>query len=182
MLFRSVANFRRIENELGGRSQAAAVVKANAYGLDAEHVAPALARAGCRVFFVAHLEEAVALRPVLPDAEIGVLNGCVRGDEPAFAAHKIIPVLNSLGDVEAWQRFCRSRGAAPAALHVDTGMSRLGLPEDEVKTLIAEPGRLSGVPVRWLMSHLACAEEPENPMNARQLASFDAVQIGRAHV
>lgn len=166
-------------------AEAAAVVKADAYGLGASRVAPALAKAGARTFFVATLDEGLALRVLLAEAlgetiadalAVFVLNGVSGGGEEELIAHRLIPVLNSLGDVEAWARAARARQQRlPAALHVDTGMARLGLPADEVELLAADPTPLAGLDVRYLLSHLACADEPDHPLNARQLASLRAI-------
>src|SRR3712207_4788647 len=119
------ANSRLLRQHLGGTA-CAAVVKADAYGLGAARVAPALAAEGCRHFFVAHLDEAIALRPHLPAAaELFVLNGVPPGAEAECLEHHATPVLNSLAQVEAWAGLARSHGRPlPAILQVDTGMSR----------------------------------------------------------
>jgi len=167
-------NWRRLEDKTG-QGRCAGVVKANAYGLGMARVAPALARAGCRVFFVAHIEEGVALRALLPAADIHVLNGALPGTEAEIRDARLVPVLNSLGDIERWQAFCAKCGEMLAAdVHVDTGMARLGLPPSEFAVLAAEPARLSGIRLSHVMSHLACADEPEHPLNGRQLADFRA--------
>lgn len=155
----------------------AAVVKADGYGLGAIEVASALAAAGCRLFFVAQLDEGVALRVALPAIEIAVLNGVLPGTAPDFAAHDLVPVLNDLGQVAAWRKLCRDAGPRPAMLHLDTGMARLGLPAAELAAIAADPALLDGVPLRAVMSHLACADEPAHPLNAEQLRRF---QVARA--
>lgn len=165
------ANYRRLRAQLTTASCGAAI-KADAYGLGAEHVGPALARAGCRDFFVAHLDEGVALRPYMPDAAIHVLNGVLPGEEAEFAEHDLIPVLNSLPQLDRWARWGRQHGALHAALHIDTGMSRLGIEEPDIDLLVQDPDRLTGIELSLVISHLACAEEPENPMNAAQRAAF----------
>jgi alanine racemase len=153
------------------------VVKADAYGLGAERVAPALAAAGCRTFFVACIDEGLALRTALAEADIYVLAGAPRGTEAEFARHRLRPVLNSLADVDAWAAFARGREQAPAAaLHADTGMRRLGLAPDEVAVLTAAPERLAGVTVACVMSHLACADVPGDPLNEAQCAAFAALR------
>lgn len=170
------ANYHRLLAELGGVS-CSAVVKADAYGLGAERVAPALWAAGCRSFFVAHLVEGAALRALLPKAEIFVLNGALPGAEVELAALALHPVLNGLADIERWAALARTEERTlPAALQLDTGMARLGLPADELNRLAAEPGRLDGIDLRYVMSHLACAEERENPMNEAQRTAFEAVR------
>ena len=168
------ANYRLLRGRLAGAA-CAAVVKADAYGLGMEHVAPALARAGCETFFVAHIDEGIELRRLLPDAGIHVFNGLHAGCEPVFAEHRLVPVLNSLGDIEAWARFCGRAGASPfppADIHLDTGMTRLGLPPDEVDVLAGEPDRLGSIDVAYVLSHLACADEPGHGLNRRQVDAF----------
>jgi alanine racemase len=154
----------------------AAVVKADAYGVGLVQVAPALAAAGCTRFFVAHLDEGIALRARLPEAEIYVLNGALAGAEPEFRRHDLRPVLNHLAALDAWAALGRKDGARPAALHVDSGMSRLGLADDELDTLARAPARLDGVALALVMSHLACAEDESHPLNAEQLARFRAAR------
>jgi alanine racemase len=173
-----VANWRLLRRRLDGTA-CAAVVKADAYGLGVARVAPALAAAGCDTFFVATIDEGVALRRLLGAvAGIHVLNGLAPDSAAVFAEHGLVPVLGSLDEIAAWAAFGGAAPNAPAAdVHVDTGMSRLGLAADELDRLVAEPERLAGVDVAYLISHLACAEESENPMNRRQL---DALRRARA--
>ncbi len=162
------ANYRFFVDRLAGRKCGAAI-KADAYGCGLERVAPALAAAGCRQFFVATLDEGIVARQVLDTgAEVFVLNGPVAGSEAEFGAHDLIPVLNDLGQIERWQ--------GPAVLHLDSGMSRLGLPPQEVAVLAAEPERLAGKELRYVMSHLACADEPDRPENAGQLSLFQSLR------
>ena len=168
-----VANYRLLRDRVGGRANCAAVVKANAYGLGMEKVAPAIAAAGCKVFFVAHIEEGIALRRCLPDVEIHVFHGILPGTAPAYAEHRLIPVLGSLGEIEAWAKFSAGHQSAPPAdIHIDTGMARLGLPPEELEVLIEEQERLRPIDVSYALSHLACADEPDNPVNRRQLEAF----------
>ncbi len=166
------ANFRLIRESCPGASVGAAV-KANAYGLGVGRVAPVLAAEGCTTFFVATPDEGIALRAILGDAEIVVLNGPNAGSLPLFAAHRLAPALNCLEQVDAVAAF---DGTLPDAwLHVDTGMNRLGLGPDETEALLASPERLSGVTIASVLSHLACADEPGHPMNAMQCKAFGAL-------
>ena len=150
----------------------AGVVKANAYGLGADKVAPALRAAGCRHFFVAHLAEGIALRETLGSGPvIAVLNGFAPGADGDAA---LVPVLNSLGDVLAHAAAGRSAGQARRALlHLDTGMARLGLDAVEQARLVADHSLLAGLDLLYIMTHLACADEPDHPLNAEQAARFD---------
>jgi alanine racemase len=171
------ANYALLRSRLSGAA-CAAVVKADAYGLGAARVAPALAEAGCRHFFVAHLDEAIALRPHLPTgAEVFVLNGLLPGAEAEALAQNVTPVLNSLAQIDAWETLARACGRAlPAVLQVDTGMSRLGLSRDEIGVLTEDSHRLDRVALSYVMSHLACAEQPDHPLNGEQLDRFRALR------
>ncbi|SDO64415.1 alanine racemase [Aureimonas jatrophae] len=167
------ANYRQLR-ALAGGAAVAGVVKADAYGLGAAVVVPALLTEGCRSFFVAQLGEATALRSLLPpDAELFVLNGLSPGAEGPCAAIGAVPVLNSLDQIRRWGAEAARRGAVlPAALQVDSGMSRLGLSPAEVEAIAAEPARLAGIRTVLVMSHLACADEPAHPASAHQRAAF----------
>ncbi len=167
------ANYRTYRR-MAGPCAVAAVVKADAYGLGAARVAPALADAGCDSFFVARLEEGVALRPAVPQARIFVLDGAPPDAVPALITHRLTPVLNSLAQVAAWSAAAgAAHSALDAVVHVDTGMNRLGLAADELAILAAEAGRrLAGLNLVLVMSHLACSDEPGDALNARQLSRF----------
>ncbi|WP_210106444.1 alanine racemase [Neorhizobium galegae] len=162
-------NYRRIATTVSP-AKAAAVVKADAYGLGAQVVAPALYAEGCRDFFVAQYAEAVILRPLLPrDAALYVLNGLQPGTEEDCAARGIVPVLNSLEQVMRWRAAAGLVGERlKALLQFDTGMSRLGMASVEAEALAIDPALLSGIDILYIMSHLACADEAEDPHNASQ--------------
>ncbi len=168
------ANYRLLRARLG-TTPCAGVVKADAYGLGAARIAPVLADEGCRHFFVAHLDEAIALRSALPaSAAIFVLNGLAPGAEAEAAAQDIIPVLNSPRQIDAWAALARRRGRRlPAVLQIDSGMSRLGLAAAD---LADAPARLAPLDLRLIMSHLACAEDQAHPMNRAQLRTFAAAR------
>jgi alanine racemase len=172
-------NYRRLCAHLQG-VPAAPVVKADAYGLGTVQVGPALARAGARIFLVATIDEGIALRRALtawPDAKILVLVGPLPGAETELREHGLLPVLNSLDDVDRWGRLAAREGfALDAALQLDSGMSRLGLAPAELELLADDPGRLEGIALTCVMSHLACAEEADNPMNRRQRDAFAAAR------
>jgi len=167
-------NYLFLRKRLALGADCAAVVKADAYGLGAPQVARALFDQECRHFFVAHFDEAAAVREVLPsNAIIYVLNGPWGADAKAFTAGGFVPVLNSLGDIEYWNGFSKAEGKKqPAVIHIDTGMSRLGLSSAEVGALLNRRELLQGIDLRYVMSHLACADEPQRAMNAAQLALF----------
>lgn len=157
---------------LAGPAECGATVKANAYGLGLKPCAKALWEAGCRTFFVALPQEGEALRSVLPLARILVLNGLLPGEGGRYLAHGLVPALASLPEIEEWAALtCGLADPPPAALHVDTGLNRLGLPARDAAAASAD-GRLAGIRVELVLSHLACADEPASAMNRRQLADF----------
>lgn len=168
-------NFR-ICTQLAAPAEVAGVVKADAYGLGMAPVAGALLVEKCNTFFVARLSEGIALRPVVPHARIFVLDGVQADTAAAFFSWNLIPVLNSLAQVETWSVAAqRQSSVLDAAIHVDTGMNRLGLSAQELSILSAESKtRLKGVNVCLVMSHLACADDARSPMNAVQLGRFRA--------
>jgi alanine racemase len=171
-----VSNYRLLAGRAGA-AQAGAVVKADAYGLGAAVVTQVLESAGCRDFFVAHLVEALALKPAMASrSKVYVLNGLQPGAEAACAASGVIPVLNSLEQARRWRQVAASLGRPlSAALQVDSGMARLGLSPSEVAEIAADPPFFADVPLDLVMSHLACADEPGHPGNARQAAAFAAL-------
>jgi alanine racemase len=154
-------------------AQCAAVVKANGYGLGAGEVARRLQAEGCRWFFVAHLEEAVRLRETIPELPIVALNGLLPGLERDFVEHDVLPALNDLGQIEAWQALAKALGRKlDAVMHIDTGMNRLGLNASEVQALAQDKSRLEGLkPLLW-MSHLACADLENHKLNLDQRDRF----------
>ena len=172
------ANYRLLRRRLGTAACGAAV-KADAYGIGACRVARRLARAGCSVFFVATPDEALALRAELPDPgiDIAVLGGVLPGTGALYAEHRLTPVINDLGQIDRWRRVSERAGRPlEAMLHVDTGMNRLGLAPGDVDRLAETPELLEGVTWRCLISHLACADDPDDPENRAQLDRFRAVR------
>ncbi len=147
----------------------AAVVKADGYGLGARPIAAALHAAGCRHFFVAYLKEALAIRDAVPGAMLAVLSGLIPGTEDHYVAHGLTPVLGSLDEIARW----RGRGG-DAILHIDTGMSRLGLSPGEMARLADDRTCLDGLAVRYVMSHLVSSEVPDDPINDDQRRRFAA--------
>ena len=157
-------------------AECAGVVKANAYGIGIEEAVPALLRAGCRTFFVALLSEARRVRAVTPDAVIYVLNGLPPGTCGAYSELNLRPTLGSVEEIAEWQRHIACGGKDPgAALHVDTGLNRLGLRTDEAMA-IGKAGGFKGFDLSLLISHFVSSEEPENSLNTQQIDSFMAVQ------
>ena len=168
-----VANYRNFRR-LAGPAVAAAVVKADAYGLGVGRVAPALLAAGCDTFFVARLAEGIALRALAPKARIFVLDGAPAEAVPALLAHNLVPVLNSLDDIAGWSRAAsKIRRVLEAVLHVDTGMNRLGLSAADLSELAASwRTRLANLDLVLVMSHLASADDPGSVQNQAQLSRF----------
>ncbi len=171
-----VENWRRLATH-ALPAECSAVVKADGYGCGIEPVTKALARAGCKTFFVADLDEARRARTAAPDATIYVLNGLMPGAGPAFAEIHARPVIGNLLELAEWDAFvAANEWDGGAALHVDTGMNRLGVTANEAAAL-ATRIRAENHGIMLLMSHLACAQTPEHPLNRRQIDLFREVRM-----
>ncbi len=169
-------NYRLIIEQLAG-VPAAAVVKANGYGLGATAAATRLWAEGCTRFFVARADEAVDLRHALPDAEINVFDGLLPGTDDEMLDYDLVPILNSIEQLGEWRRVAVLQGRELAAgIHIDTGMRRLGLPPDEFELLCRQPELLNGIELRHVLSHLASADVASSEQSAEQLKSFRAVR------
>ncbi len=169
-------NWRLLRDRLGG-AECGAVVKADGYGLGMAPVARALAAAGCRSFFVAHAEEGIALRAVLPHAAVYVMHGVAPGEAGELAAHRLVPVVNTRDELAALRAFAATSGQpVPTAVHLDTGMSRLGLEAEDVALLADDPGAFAGIALRMVLSHLVAAEEAGDSSADRQLERFGALR------
>lgn len=165
-----VANWRLLRDKASG-AECSGVVKANAYGLGIEKVVPALAAAGCRTFFVALPSEGIRVRRLQQHATIYVLNGLFPGTSGLFARHDLRPVLGSMPEITEWAAFSNARGVEhPAALQVDTGMTRLGVSPEEALSL-AEGAFTPSL----VMSHFVASEERDNPTNQHQIDTFRRV-------
>jgi alanine racemase len=170
------ANWARL-NQASGRAECAGVIKADAYGLGLEPIAKALTSEGCKTFFVATVDEGRAVREVQPGATIYVLDGLLPGAEAYYAGFDLRPVLASLAEARDWAAYCRARGRRmAAAIHIDTGLNRLGMPEREVIELAAATDLLAAFETTLVVSHLACADHPDDPMNERQRLRFEALR------
>ncbi|MDP2700040.1 alanine racemase [Thalassospira sp.] len=167
-------NYQRIKRHYQGRT-CAAVVKADAYGLGAQAIVPVLKKQGCRLFFVAQANEAADLFPLLRGGgRIAVLNGLMPGDEEFFIENDVIPVLNDLGQIERWSNLCRKyERPAPAFIHLDTGMNRLGLsPRDMEELVDRNSSLLYGFEKAGYMTHPASADIPDDPFTRTQFDLF----------
>lgn len=162
-------NLRVIEAACG--AEVAPVVKADAYGLGLPQVLPVLLTCGARAFFVARAAEGERLREMLGGhpAEIFVLDGVAPGRAARLRAADLIPVLNDAGEADVWRTLGEGR---PCAVHVDTGLNRLGFRPEQA----ADLAHAGGLSVTLVMSHLACGSEPEHPLNRAQLDSFRSVR------
>src|ERR1700704_3897351 len=166
-----VANWRKLE-KTAVPAECAGVVKADAYGCGADQVARALANAGCKTFFVATLDEARVVRAAVPRAAIYTLDGFFQNTGESYAAIDCKPVIGDLNELAEWDVFCRRSGwTGGAAIHIDTGMNRLGLTVVEAQGIIPRINA-GDHGITLVMSHLASAELLNNPLNARQLTTF----------
>lgn len=164
-------NYRALKSE-AGKAKCGAVVKADAYGVGMDYVAPILWNEGCRHFFVALLDEGLALRRILPHARIYLLNGLLKGTEDETCLQRLTPCLNKPEEITAWAETARKhKTRLPAVIHIDTGMNRLGLTPADLDRL-AEEGIPSVLNMRFIMSHLAVADSPRHVLNLKQLERF----------
>src|SRR5437763_4512956 len=169
-----VANWRKLE-KTAVPAECAGVVKANAYGCGIEPVARALAAAGCKTFFVATLDEAAAVRATVASATIYTLDGFFQSTGDAYARINCRPVIGDLNELAEWDVFCRRTGwSGGAAIHIDTGMNRLGLTLAEAQAIIPRI-HAGDHGITLVMSHLASAEQLNSPLNAKQLAAFRSI-------
>lgn len=167
-------NWRTMQR-LSGRARTGAVVKGDAYGLGIEDCGAALYHAGARDFFVATPAEGAALRPFAPEARVFVLSGIWHGVEKLILDNDLVPVVASSEQLALFMGLTAEIGPYPCALQVDTGFHRLGLSVDEAMELADDATRPTHFDPVLLVSHLACADDPAHPMNARQCESFRAV-------
>jgi alanine racemase len=165
-------NWRRLA-AVAAPAACAAVVKADAYGIGIEPAVQALAAAGCRTVFVALPQEGAEVRAAAPDTDIYVLDGFLPDAAGLYRENDLRPVLGSPEEVALW---ATQGGSRPSALHVDTGMNRLGLSLHEALELSRQPARLAAIAPRLLISHLACADTPDHPLNRAQLAMFSEIR------
>ena len=167
------ANWRQLRS-LVAPSACAAVVKADAYGTGLVEAGSALAAAGCESFFVAVPSEGIALRGQCPNATIYILNGLAAGQGALYVAHRLRPVLGSLAEIAEWRAALHGDAErGPAAVHIDTGMSRLGLSLHEFASLISASSRAAlGFPLALVISHFVASDEADHPLNARQMRDF----------
>lgn len=170
-----VANWQHL-NGLSKPGRAAAVVKANAYGLGVTHVVPALANAGCDTFFVAQAHEGIEVRSLVPNARIFVLCGAIKGSEHALLEHNLIPLICSAEQLDRWSRLIRARGKPLAyGLQIDTGMNRLGLTMNEARLVGSQVEVLKVSGLCHVMTHPACADDVDHPMSINQSNDFQVV-------
>ncbi|UTO28017.1 alanine racemase [Bartonella harrusi] len=171
-----VANYTTLSQRVSP-TECSAVVKANAYGLGVNKIAPALYQAGCRTFFVAKIEEALHLKTILPsNVTIIVLNGILHKTGGLMAEAGIIPVLNSWNAIEEWQIVCQKKDKRfPAIVQIDTNMNRLGLDKQEVQKLIKQPTLFEKAEIKYILSHLSNGEDNTHLSNYTQLATFKTI-------
>lgn len=150
-------------------AQMSGVVKANAYGIGLAEITGVHKALGTKTFFVATPDEGIALRAILgPGFEIIVLGGLFAGAEGVYHDHALTPVINTLADVE------RLRPGQESVLHIDTGMSRLGLDGADTKKILEDPAILRAANITMVMSHFACADEVGHPLTEQQFKAFSA--------
>jgi len=156
-----------------GKAGCGAAIKGDAYGLGLAPVASVLWDAGCRNFFVARPKEGEDVRKLLPNAVIYVLDGLYPGQAEYYAGHALRPALISLEQAREWSTFSQHLGKSlPCALHLDTGINRIGFSVEDFKAVTEVDALRSSLNITLLISHLACADDPDHPLNKKQLLRF----------
>jgi alanine racemase len=169
-------NYRQMQMH-STTAKAAAVVKANAYGLGVELAVPTLAAADCDTFFVAQADEGVTVRQLAPNARIFVIYGAPKGSERALLEHRLVPLLCSPEQIERWGKLIRTTARPlPYGIHVDTGMNRTGLTMAEAQLIGTHADVLKASGLCHVMTHPVCADDPDHLMNVRQRDSFQQVR------
>ena len=161
-----------------GPAECGAVVKADAYGLGAARVIPALVRAGCKTFFIATPSEAEEARARAPNGILYALDGLIPGAARDFVRLGVRPVLSTLSEAESWAEQCRRfEQRLPAGLHIDSGLHRLGLASRDARRLAADDHLRQALDLTLVMSHLASADNPADPKNRDQLLAFETLSV-----
>ena len=168
-------NWRDLDKRTGN-AEAAALVKGDAYGIGLREAALTFAAAGCGTFFVARPDQGLRLREFLPDKTIYVLDGLFSDSANVYEEAGLRPVLSSWPEVEEWSAHRQAGGKTPAAIHVDTGMNRLGLTIEQAESLANDEALTASLGPALIMSHLACADIPDHELNITQLERFRAVR------
>ena len=169
-------NWRYLKSNFKGKI-CGATVKANAYGVGIKQVVNALHSAGCQTFFVALPQEGEQVRQFASNAEIYVLNGLLPNQSEFYHNFNLIPVLGDLEEIKEWSNFATNRQTQlPYAIHVDTGINRLGLNSIEFKNLLQESAFKSNLCPVLVLTHLACADDSQNKMNSQQLEKFASMR------
>ncbi|MDJ0930845.1 alanine racemase [Breoghania sp.] len=157
-----------------GATECGAAIKGDGYGLGLEKMARALSRAGCRTFFTAVPQEGIRALAAAPETRVFVLAGLLPGMAEAYRETGLIPVLNCSVEIHEWAEYCASIGERlPAAIHLDTGMNRMGLNLEETRAIAAAKDVLARFDLVLVMSHLVCGDDPANPLNGLQLRRFE---------
>ena len=169
-------NYALIKQRVGQGCEVSAVVKADAYGLGTKAIVSELISQGCKTFFVANIDEAIALREKFEDPRIAVLNGFYDSDAALYFEYNVIPVLGSWIEIEGYIEEAKKYSKPlPAFLHFNTGMNRLGLAQAEYQRLFENMDVLDNLDIQLVMSHLACADDPDHPLTEEQYERFSKI-------
>ncbi len=166
-------NYRFLQEKVGKSCAIGASVKANAYGLGIKPVIETLNTLKCPQYFAATLDEAIEIRKIVPQTPIAVLNGLYQGAEEEYLRENITPILNSKEEIKRWQSLAKSKNQALSAfLHINTAMNRQGINLTETQDMIDDPALTKGIILNMVISHFACSDEKDHPLNTHQAELF----------
>lgn len=170
-------NYLFLQKVVGKNVKVAGVLKSDAYGLGAEEVSKALYKQGCREFYVDDPFEGKVLRESTgKEAVIFLLKGVFKGEEDLIKKYKLIPVLNNLEQIKIWEAYAKKKNKKlPCCIHIDTGITRLGIDTEQVDSIIHDIEKSGRLEIKYIISHLACADEQENKMNEAQLEKLKKI-------
>lgn len=168
-------NYNSIKEKVGKNVSVSPVIKANAYGMGVGRVANALIECGCNEFYVATLDEGIELREGIPTARIFVLFGINKGEEYYFLKYHLTPVLNNEYQIDLWLKCSENiKQKLDACLHVDIGMTRLGIPSDDLEKSIKKIS--DKLIIHYILGHLSNSEDKKNISNKKQLKLFSDIK------
>lgn len=172
-------NLDLLRSALAGRADLILVVKADAYGHGMETVALSAFAAGVRRFMVVRIDEALALRAVLPEGEILLIGSVLPDDIERLLVSRIVPVFVAESSAVEVAAEARRRGASlPCHVKIDTGMGRLGVAWDQAVDVVRRLRDGGGLAIEGICTHFASAGQSGCRFDEVQADRFRQVEQG----